>query len=460
MAAGLLHYILSRGQDLGIYGIVSASLQETFSPQSPTGGDFNDQAHSVDAGAIDALVGDLPHTLLHGLLSVALELRHLSLSSSVQQSAALNKDSLRASCLARMPQLSWRYQAEPSDALMLLLFSCTWCFTPHLIDVSVRWNNLARVIITDAIHSDIHSAGNNVRAQERMVLALLLHGRQPLPSRLNPGQFPGGLSAAAEKPSPQTYLETLTALTRAIDLVLQAPQRGSRAWREAYDGLENFYIAFPPSLLRFSDLKFLYQAEAMIWMHGLFIVLPSLQRMDIYLESLSSATILFLLLSCAVHVAVLAGYASVPETGGMMLFVESDGSQVPEKLSNSTWVHLQVLSTIRERCARYDSPLLREMERLIASCYRRIVLGYGQGEVVSAEVLMLHRWKGQGTGILPVASTAALAEWTFPQSPTADIQRFLARHDDETEALVDEVCSPTSRICEAGYFDLTIIIRD
>lgn len=41
----------------------------------------------------------------------------------------------------------------------------------------------------------------------------------------------------------------------------------------AYEELEDYYIRFPVNLLKFDDLEFPYQAEAMIWMHGLFIVL-------------------------------------------------------------------------------------------------------------------------------------------------------------------------------------------
>jgi hypothetical protein len=37
--------------------------------------------------------------------------------------------------------------------------------------------------------------------------------------------------------------------------------------------LEDFYVWFPSGLLEYSQLRFWYQAEIMIWMHGLFIVL-------------------------------------------------------------------------------------------------------------------------------------------------------------------------------------------
>lgn len=49
---------------------------------------------------------------------------------------------------------------------------------------------------------------------------------------------------------------------------------------DAYDDIEEFYILFPPQLLKFDDLSFLYQAEAMLWMHGLFIILCEFYKLS------------------------------------------------------------------------------------------------------------------------------------------------------------------------------------
>lgn len=37
--------------------------------------------------------------------------------------------------------------------------------------------------------------------------------------------------------------------------------------------LEDYFFNFPPTLLRFEDLVNAYQAEAMVWMHGLFTLI-------------------------------------------------------------------------------------------------------------------------------------------------------------------------------------------
>jgi hypothetical protein len=58
-----------------------------------------------------------------------------------------------------------------------------------------------------------------------------------------------------------------------IPLVAQEPHSGSAIWREAKGRLETFFFEFPEDLLKFSSAKCAYQLEAMVWQHGLFLVL-------------------------------------------------------------------------------------------------------------------------------------------------------------------------------------------
>lgn len=55
--------------------------------------------------------------------------------------------------------------------------------------------------------------------------------------------------------------------------IIEAPSVGSRAWLMAKNELSDYFFGFPSTLLRFDDLSYVYEAEAMIWMHGLFIML-------------------------------------------------------------------------------------------------------------------------------------------------------------------------------------------
>lgn len=41
---------------------------------------------------------------------------------------------------------------------------------------------------------------------------------------------------------------------------------------EIRDDLEDYYLQFPQHLLEFSSLTRAYHAEAMIWLHGIFII--------------------------------------------------------------------------------------------------------------------------------------------------------------------------------------------
>lgn len=149
----------------------------------------------------------------------------------------------------------------------------------------------------------------------------------------------------------------------------------------------------------------------------------------------------------------------------LMRLSPGDGSSstlpaVPETLSRSSLAHLRALAAIRARCGRFDSPLLLEVQRLLESCHHRVVLGYDNGAGVSASVLMLYRWTGRGKGILPLTDDMAKAMWEFAQSPEAEIRPSgdgpgMGR----SLAIVQDVCSPDSRLCEPGFFDMSIVIR-
>ena len=66
-------------------------------------------------------------------------------------------------------------------------------------------------------------------------------------------------------------------------------------------------------------------------------------------------------------------------------------SAVSRKLPESSWLHLWIVARIRTHCPRYDSPLLVDIERLHAACYRYGVMGSQATESVPATGLMLYR---------------------------------------------------------------------
>lgn len=165
LATRLLHHILSFGDGLGFYSILSGGMPATPSIQSL---DSHDQLSNSLEAIVASSTNFLTPALLSSLLSVALELNRYSIPPSDQESAEYTMDSLRASCLAQIPTLSWHYPARVSDVFALLFFSATWCFTAHLIEISARWNNLASIILRDVINGHDSSTDEFERERERM----------------------------------------------------------------------------------------------------------------------------------------------------------------------------------------------------------------------------------------------------------------------------------------------------
>ncbi|KAE8358635.1 hypothetical protein BDV27DRAFT_66015 [Aspergillus caelatus] len=446
------------------------------------------------------------------IISIVLELWQRRVHQPDEQSLQQKRDLIREEALSRIPHIFSRSEPSVSDALSLLLLSHTWCLTSQHIDAAAQWTALAHFIINNSIKGrDLLSyaprevdkrVSFGCTLQESTLNLLhysaINHGEQKVATDhlyhiFNVSPVSECNSASASQRFPAEYLALFIPLIRICSLVLTEPPSGSRDWLNAYDDIEAFYIAFPISLLRFDNLRFLYQAEAMVWMHGLLIilyvgrdllsillrpldddtlrhvlnhslligeVLPSIERLADGFEDTSPALIFFLLLSCAVHIATLGRYAL--DQGRAVLFAASDESgtsaSIPQKIITSSWMHLHIVSQIRKSCPRYDLPLLTDIERLLAVCYSRTVLGVASAETVSATQLMLYRWKGRGGGVAPLRVPMALAEWEFPQRPEDDILKCIPNHTELSPGIVAELCDSQSRIVQEGYFDLSIVI--
>ncbi|KAF4990714.1 hypothetical protein FDECE_14265 [Fusarium decemcellulare] len=486
LAEALIEHITSTSHGHGFY----ATLLR-IDPLESSVRVSNNQSSGIVAGPEMSLTP----TLVSSLLSVALDLLQQSPVLPDQQSTTLNQDLLLASSLARIPQVSSRHEPSVPDALSLLFFSYTWCFTCQHLDMSRRWATLARVIITDAIRHPVlgcHAFQGlsqrtfvGIALQERILG--LLHYNNSDPSPYEQGTVSSGMRLgkvqnvlvvrASRYPGRLRFVIELMVF-RVADFVLQEPQSGSCAWRDAYDALEEFYIFFPPGLLKYDDVEFLYQAESMIWMHGLYIILyvgrdllsilmdpdalsgetlrhalghslllgeilPTVDRLGGEFEFISPALLLFVLVSSAIQIAVLGRYlfdlGNIDTTTNTDLDVAlgSPTFSVPAKLVESSWRHLQIVSAIRSRCGRYDSPLVTEIQRLLASCHSCVALGCQQSQAIPATTLMLYRWKGRGTGINPLEKSVAISEWSFSSPPEVDIHESLAGHITSRSATLD-----------------------
>ena len=173
-------------------------------------------------------------------------------------------------------------------------------------------------------------------------------------------------------------------------------------------------------------------------------------------------TVFCILVSCTVQVVALRVYARPTDHGFSM---ETPGSEhsfraptMPQKLASTSLTHLKMLSVIRTRCPRFESPLLAEIQKLLEKYYHWVVLGYDNASTVSAATLMLYRWSAGGTGIVPLTQQAALAIWAFPKPPEEIIQPYESGPVLQVAESIDEVCSPESRICQPGYFDMSVLL--
>ncbi|KUL83429.1 hypothetical protein ZTR_10964 [Talaromyces verruculosus] len=425
----LLQQLLSSSRKLGVFGVLPSSLQA------------NNDIRPV-----------LNIELQHALLAIALELFRYRLPEPVADSFNLSRDHFQMSALALTPTLTWKnHQLQLGSVLVLLLFSYTWCLSEEFAGISVRWYSLSRVILQDV--SKTRSQSNDWdELARRTEMSLYIHD----------------------------------ACMRAV---IEAPVFGSRAWNAAKNDLCYYFFRFPPSLLRFDDLTYAYEAEAMVWMHGLFIllygtrdlvdlimnpsvyheasrfsyllehslllgdVLPTILSLDPYLESISPATIIFLLHSTIVHAIALRQFFSDNSNQASL------ESAVPAKLLRSSDHHHSLLSAITTHCKRYDIPIIEEIHTLLLGCLARTAFRNMDARMISAQQLICYRWGGTGTGIIPLQRDEAVAAWQYSASPSEEIWRDLPDNTDELRLLIENMCAPNMRICRNGYFDLSILIR-
>jgi hypothetical protein len=72
----------------------------------------------------------------------------------------------------------------------------------------------------------------------------------------------------------------------------------------------------------------------------------------------------------------------------------------------------------------------------------------------------MYRWKGRGKGIIPLNGEVADEIGEFDEAPGAEILPFGSGSSVMNSLkVIHEVCSPSSRMCEPGFFDMSILIR-
>lgn len=182
-------------------------------------------------------------------------------------------------------------------------------------------------------------------------------------------------------------------------------------------------------------------------------VLPTILSLDPYLESLSPATIVFLLQSTLIHAIALRQFFSNKSNPASL------ENAVPAKLVRSSHHHLNLLSAIKIHCKRYDIPIIEEIHTLLSACLSRAAFRNMDARIIPTQQLMHYRWCGTGTGIIPLQRDEAVAAWQYSVSPGEEIWQEPSDNKDELQLLIVDLCAPNTRVCRNGYFDLSILIR-
>ncbi|KAL4745065.1 hypothetical protein BDW72DRAFT_199008 [Aspergillus terricola var. indicus] len=282
-------------------------------------------------------------------------------------------------------------------------------------------------------------------------------------------------------------------------IVAEEPESESPPWIQAKRLLETYFFRFPERLLRFSSAQYAYQLEAMVWMHGLFIVLckmlavallfpwyqqhldstkdlvdllkngvylrvprfsplldhslligevlPVLLTLDPYMESISPGTIYFMFLSSIVQCLALHQFSSDPS------------QQPPRKLIESSSVHLKLVDSVEAYCRRCDLLFVREIQRLLSTTISAATQGFYTGPRVSCHVLYLYRWTPCGLGIIQLKEQDALQAWTFEDKPTDPVwYSTLGMEATALRSAICGLCDEGRRICEQGFLDLSISV--
>ncbi|KAL3457142.1 hypothetical protein BJX64DRAFT_293396 [Aspergillus heterothallicus] len=394
--------------------------------------------------------------------------------------------------------------------------SYTWCLNTDYIEMSSRWYSLSCLMFEesskgttrDVFWAELSNRTERALYAQDAILALLQYSRNsncplkvyPMPRVVDSTWHASALSTRAlSNPQPaeeSSFFSLMEPLFNCMRAVLEDPLPGSRRWTGVKNQLSYYFFDFPPALLRLDHLSYAYEAEAMIWMHGLFIILygtrdlvdllmdpvylecdrfshlldhalllgdiiPTLLALDPYLHGLSPATVLFVVYSATVHALALRQFfPSSTDNTNRPAFLETS---VPAKLLRSSDHHRDMLSAIDMYCKRYNILILNEIHSLLSYTLSRAAFrapGPTTPQFINMRTLMYYRWRGQGTGVIPLSQEDADAEWRYPVSPDeAPLleQYYLVGAKAELQRVAVELCAADARMCQNGYFDLSIV---
>ncbi|KAH8728417.1 hypothetical protein GQ44DRAFT_702276 [Phaeosphaeriaceae sp. PMI808] len=273
------------------------------------------------------------------------------------------------------------------------------------------------------------------------------------------------------------FFELFLPLQAPLKVALTRPAHDTSAYRGVVDCLEQYFIAFPTRLMTLSNVVTLWQFEAMIWFHGIFILLntgpnfleilvdpgflrgPSCTRAadhaillgDIIASlkpttfnpsQLSHVTIFFIALSSTIHASLLP-----------LIYLER--LPVPDVFLGSAQVHQGILETILTESQSCDHPLIQVTQKILSFNIQQACGSLIDEEIRLAEFLLVlkyYRWTSEGCGLIKLNDDAATR---LLQATTEKLH-----HDSTTSVLAPNLLSlfdPNRRICRPDTFNLSIL---
>ncbi|CVK83939.1 uncharacterized protein FMAN_01185 [Fusarium mangiferae] len=458
-----------------------------------------------------------PRELALMLLAVGLQLNFVWLPIDVQYSLELLIDTLRIESLKLMPMLAWKSSdINVSHTMSLLLASHTWCLQTGMAEIACRWNAIAGLIWHDLVRmGNLDPLQRNVLARvgkaielQNAVLSMLHYkpptasaGFQSLPEDLQHEVLsPGWIGGASPTNMPTDFFSLFMPLVQPLQRVITS-SHDSSALDEIRDELEAYFIRFPTTLLEYECLEHAYQAEAMIWFHGIFMLtctwlnstgqvtnpfrliqekvidrdlfllltsgeltstsefisaldhsillgeaIPTLMHLDSSCHTISAATVFLVLTSSVVTCLALR------EVDGSLGSHEVMATMPPTLLASADR-HLRALETFMKG-TRFDVELIKHIQTCLSSSVMLGSPGSSSDYNRTLDELAFYRWASGGHGIL-----------RSPKQPVVESSQFMNRYPVHSRSLqdrqartsaIERICSPNARICQPGYFELSI----
>ncbi|KAF4956242.1 hypothetical protein FSARC_11641 [Fusarium sarcochroum] len=206
-------------------------------------------------------------------------------------------------------------------------------------------------------------------------------------------EFGSCATAASDR---HEYFAIFVPLLRLLQTILSSP-RDIDSMDGIRDSLEQYYLNFPPDLLEFSSIKFMYQLEAMIWFHGIFILtfvrqdlleilidealplqdefyfapehaillgeaLPTLLQLDSALQRISPATVFFINLPSTIMASAMWRFHCLIDLDTTSPVV----IDIPESLVVNVTFHQEVLQALSNLGSKCDIKFIRTMSDILS----------------------------------------------------------------------------------------------